>query len=168
VGDAAAADGFERQQAEHAAKGGDLTGAGQARRGDRAGQVEGDQARHQQQHAGVVAGDAQRLGWPGATAGAGWVVAAGAATLVGGSGSQPLEPLVAQQLPDPGAVQRRGGGGQGLGDLGDCMAGLAQPQDLVAGCLLGGATRGPGRRSMKKPRSPARKSRTIACTLASA
>jgi len=36
-----------------------------------------------------------------------------------------------------------------------------------AACLAG-ATRGPGRRSMKKPRSPARKSRTMACTLASA
>jgi len=42
VGDAAAADGFERQQAEHAGAGGDLAGAGQAGGADRAGQVEGD------------------------------------------------------------------------------------------------------------------------------
>jgi hypothetical protein len=86
VGDAAAADGFERQQAEYAGAGGDLAGAGQVGGADRARQVEGDQAGHQQQHAGVVAGDAQRLGWPGDAAGAGWVVAARAATLAGGAG----------------------------------------------------------------------------------
>ncbi len=125
-------------------KGGDLAGAGQARGADRPGQVQGDQAGDQQQHPGVVAGKAQRLGWPGAAAGAGWMVAVRAAALAGGPGGQPLVALVAEQLPHPGAVQGGGRVGQGLLDLGDRVAGRAQPQHLVVGGLLGRGGGGSG------------------------
>jgi hypothetical protein len=107
--------------------------------GDGGGQVQGDQAGHQQQDPGEVAGPAQRLRRPGDAAGAGRVVAARPAALVGGSGGQPLEPLVAKQLPDPGAVQRRGRGGQRLLDLGDGVPSGPQPQHLGTGRLLGGS-----------------------------
>ncbi len=101
---------------------GGVGGAGEVGGADRAGQVEGDQAGHQQQEPGEVGGQAQRLGWPGDAAGAGWVIAARAASLAGGPGGQPLVALLGEQLPHPGAVQRRGGG-QRLGDLGDRVPG---------------------------------------------
>jgi hypothetical protein len=50
---------------------------------------------------------------------------------------QPFVALVAQQLPHAGAVQRRAGVGQHLGDLHDRQSLRAQPQHLCAGRLLG-------------------------------
>jgi hypothetical protein len=54
VGDATPPDGFERQQAQHAREGGNLAGAWEAGGRNRCGQVQGDQAGHQQQRPGIV------------------------------------------------------------------------------------------------------------------
>ena len=118
VADAAPADRLERQQREHRGQRRHLARARQARAGDGAGQIKRDQRRQQQQRAGEVALQRDQPFGPAQHARARRIVARRCATLPGRARPQPLVALRDQQLPDPGAVQRRLGRGQRGGDLG--------------------------------------------------
>ena len=133
---------------------------------DQGGQVQGDQVGDGQQQPGqpglgaggdggeVDDGGPGQLGVPAGGGGAG-------AGLGRGAAQQPAEPLLGEDLPDPGAVERGALGAQPGADLMHRQARPAQLDHPGAGSVLGrGALRaGPAGRG-EQLHGPARKSRS--------
>ena len=123
VGDPPGGGELEGQQRKDGADGGDLAGAGVARLGDQAGQVQGDQVGHGQQQPGHPCRACGRKLGEVKHLGAGQLLAEHAAALVVGSAPQPGEPLGGEDLPDTSAIERGALGGQRCRDLVDGVPG---------------------------------------------
>lgn len=109
VGDPPGAGQLQRQQRQQVADGGDVPGAGVARRLDQRGQVQGEQVRDRQQQpgqAGRTVGGQIGVVIGFQRPGPGQVLAKG--TTAGGVGAapDPGQPGLGDHLVDPGAVQR--------------------------------------------------------------
>ena len=149
VGHPAGAGQLQRQQRQQPRHRRDDGGAGVAGRRDQGGQVQGDQVGQCEQQAGQPGLGAGRdggevedrgPGQPGVPPGGG---RAGAG-LGRGAAQQPAEPLLGQDLPDPGAVERSALGAQPGADLVHRQARPAQLEHPGAGAVLGRGASGAG------------------------